>query len=188
MKALKFETLDRKNNPIAAGEDTNNGCARRGWDRWPIEASMQELIRLTELNIDVLKPLHTQAEQEGFRFLNRLAEEYWSGANRFDKPGEALFGIVSEGQLAAIGGLNRDPYEKDFHVGRVRRVYVAPAHRRQGMGRRLMEAIITEAHSHFVQLVLRTDTAQGASFYEALGFQPVSTLENATHTKTLTGR
>lgn len=127
-----------------------------------------------------LQPLIEESRREGFRFLVRLREEWESGANRFDAPGEALLGTWTEGGLAGIGALNRDPYAYEPRVGRLRHLYVSEAFRSRGVGRALVEALVSAARPHFSVLRLRTDTAAAARFYQALGFVPVSS-PSATH-------
>jgi ribosomal protein S18 acetylase RimI-like enzyme len=119
--------------------------------------------------------------EEGFRFLIRLREEHASGANRFDGEGEVLLGVWRGGELVAVGGLNRDPYGGGPRAGRVRHVYVLPSARRAGVGRALVRELIDRAKISFDELVLRTDTAEAARFYEAIGFRAESEVEGATH-------
>lgn len=48
------------------------------------------------------------SKKEGFRFLQRLIDDYNKGTNRFNKPGEILYGVFkADGTLIAIGGLNK---------------------------------------------------------------------------------
>jgi ribosomal protein S18 acetylase RimI-like enzyme len=68
--------------------------------------------------------------------------------------------------------VSADPREPG--AGRIRHVYVARARRREGIGRMLMAALADASRPHFGLLVLRTDTAAAARFYESLGFQPVA--------------
>lgn len=70
---------------------------------------------------DVL-PLALAAHGEGFTFLGRLLAEWADGTNRFERPGEALFGAYSDGALVGTAGLTR----QGERLGRVRRVYVHP--------------------------------------------------------------
>ncbi len=127
-----------------------------------------------------LAPLVDESEREGFRFLARLRREFDDGTNRFDAPGEALLGCRRGAQLVAVGGLNRDPWSPEPRAGRLRHLYVRPASRRSGVGRILVDALMAAARPHFGVLLLRTDTAAAARFYEALGFAPVSS-PHATH-------
>ncbi|MFH5781804.1 hypothetical protein [Heyndrickxia oleronia] len=39
-----------------------------------------------------LSDIILESKQDGFRFLQRLLEEYRSGANTFNQPGEGIFG------------------------------------------------------------------------------------------------
>lgn len=91
-------------------------------------------------------PLAAEARAEDFAFIDRLLAEWESCANRFDRPGERLLAAWQHTSLVAVGGLNRDPYANDDRVGRLRHVYVCPPWRRQGIGRRLVEALIKAPH------------------------------------------
>ncbi|MFZ1755934.1 MAG: GNAT family N-acetyltransferase [Caldilineaceae bacterium] len=128
-----------------------------------------------------MESLLAASRAEGYNFVDRLVDDFADGSNRFDQTGEALFGVYAEGQLIAIGGLNRDPYLPDENAGRVRHVYVLSAHRRHGAGRLLIEAIIHAARPHFRLLTLRTFSPAAAIFYQALGFRTDPTIANATH-------
>lgn len=66
-------------------------------------------------------------------------------------------------------------------IGRIEQVYVANAHRRQGIGRLLMQrALEICARSTFrhVLLRLRADNAPATALYEAMGFRTVGTLQS----------
>jgi GNAT superfamily N-acetyltransferase len=130
---------------------------------------------------DALEPLIAESEREGFRFLARLRREHASGAQRFEGPGEVLLGVYAGGVLAAVGGVSADPYEAGPRAGRIRHVFVARWHRRRGVGRRLVKALVAAACPHFHVLTLRTDTAEAARFYAATGFHPVTGHPHHTH-------
>lgn len=142
--------------------------------------------RIQTLPVEDVTRLVRESEEQGFDFLDRLIDNYENGSNRFDQPGEGLFGVYDGETLIAIGGLNCDPFLFDPFVGRVRRVYVASAYRRQGVGKMLLEAIISAAKGHFKLLTLRADTPDAAALYEGLGFQTEPRIENATHHLQLT--
>lgn len=117
---------------------------------------------------------------EGFRHIKRLVDDYESGTNRFDKPGEALFTVTYESRIVGVCGLNRDPHS-DPLVGRVRRLYVSREFRRQGVARLLMGNVIEEARKHYDKVVLRTDNPVADQFYRSLGFVAQSNDERVTH-------
>lgn len=139
------------------------------------------VIRLEQLPLDELQPLLTESREQGFTFLDRLVTEYTNGANRFDQPGEALFGIYHRQQLIAIGGLNHDPYLQESGVGRVRHVYVLNAWRGQGVGRQLLQQIVAEAQGSYHLLTLRTFSEPAAKFYCAVDFVKEPAIQGATH-------
>jgi len=133
---------------------------------------MRTLIeRLTESPTDSLAALIAESEQGGLRFVRRLAEEWASGINRFDRPGEALFVARLAGQVVGVCGLNVDPYATEQSVGRVRHLYVLSAYRRLGIGRQLVTEIIETARGRFESLHLRTNNPAAAQLYEKLGFR-----------------
>ena len=140
-------------------------------------ANASTIVRLTTLDPTTLHALLTASQREGFRFLERLCEEWENGCNRFDKPGEALFGLSLGAELLAIGGINR----QDKSTGRLRRFYVLPSHRRRGLGSRLLRHILTHAAGHFRRVILRTTTDAANRFYLAQGFKRAQDSCDATH-------
>ncbi|MFL1417121.1 GNAT family N-acetyltransferase [Pseudomonas fildesensis] len=142
------------------------------------------LRKLEELS-EQIRALEAQAVAEGFRFLTRLITEWENRSNRFNQPGECLFGVFCQGKLIAIGGLSRDPYA-DPGVGRLRRIYVARSMRRLKVGKALVEQLLNHASVQFHTVRLSTDTPEGARFYLRCGFQPIDDA-SATHAKSLPG-
>jgi GNAT superfamily N-acetyltransferase len=139
--------------------------------------------RLRDLPLDALAPLVAESEQAGWRFLQKLQDEWAAGANRFGKPGEALFAGWVAGRLIGVCGLNADPHIEDGRIGRVRHLYVLSDFRRVGVGRRLVEAVVAEAKGRFDSIRLRTESAEAAGFYEGLGFRRRSDLPDCTHVR-----
>ena len=131
-----------------------------------------------------LTQLASEARDEGFAFLNRLIADWGDESNCFDREGERLMSIHVDGELIAIGGLNIDPYGDSDRVGRLRRFYVKPSHRRGGVGHRLIGALLEGAEEHFDIIRLRTNNPDAMAFYEAYGFERVG-LENVTHSLAL---
>lgn len=144
------------------------------WVLWPIH----------QLEPTTLRPLRDAAAREGFRFLERLQDDWLAGRNRFDEPGECLLGWWHHGRLGAVGGVNR---MAPGHY-RLRRLYVAPRWRRQGVGRMLVAVLLAHvAAKGDGRVVLRTDTAEGAAFNERLGFTRLAEHPDATHLRELPG-
>ncbi|MCB2056864.1 MAG: GNAT family N-acetyltransferase [Novosphingobium sp.] len=129
---------------------------------------------------DDIAVLIEEAGSAGFPFMETLRREWVSGENRFDAPGECYLAIYRHGEMVAAGGLNRDPYADDPAIGRIRHVYVRKAARRTGAGRHLLERLVAHAGTTFTRLRLRTRTAEGAAFYETIGFERCGD-ETATH-------
>lgn len=137
--------------------------------------------RLVELPVDGLGALIVNSERAGSRFVRRLAEEWDSGANRFDRPGEALFAAWIGGRMVGVCGLNVDPYANEPGIGRVRHLYVLSGDRRLGIGERLVAEVIQAARSPFTTLRLRTGNPVAARLYEKLGFRADAGLSDCTH-------
>jgi GNAT superfamily N-acetyltransferase len=124
--------------------------------------------------------LRAEARAEGYNFLDKMVREWETGANRFDAPGEILLGCLDEGNLVAVGGLNRDPFAARPEIGRLRRVYVRAAWRKKGIGAMLVAALVMQARGHFRCVRLRAENAAAARLYERMGFVPIAD-PDATH-------
>ena len=140
-----------------------------------------EIERVATLEPDALTALIAESEASGLRFVRRLADEWATAANRFDRPGEALFVARDGASIVGIGGLNVDPYAAEASIGRVRHLYVLTARRRLGIGQRLVEAIVAAARGRFHTLRLSTSNPDAARLYERLGFRPRPGAAECTH-------
>jgi GNAT superfamily N-acetyltransferase len=128
------------------------------------------------LSVDIQLSLETrsldrlieESLSQGLLFVERLVREYNNGSNCFDRAGEILLTVSTQGTVIGIGGLNRDPYFNDYKVGRLRHLYVESVWRQQGVGRLLVTQIIREAAQNFQLLTLRTNSLVANQFYQKL--------------------
>jgi GNAT superfamily N-acetyltransferase len=111
--------------------------------------------------------LRAEAQAEGYRHLERLAEEWIAHSTRFDREGEALLAAWLGADLAGIGGLTIDPIEPG--TLRMRRFYVGKSFRRAGIGRALAEKLLAGSHASG-RLVTVNAGAGSEPFWESLGF------------------
>lgn len=111
--------------------------------------------------------MRAEARGEGYRFLDRLVGEWESGAMRFAGDGEALLAAHVAGELAAIGGLTRDPFVEGCL--RMRRFYVRQRFRRGGVGRMLAQALLDRPERRGRPVTVNAGTGS-APFWESLGF------------------
>ncbi|WP_419893826.1 GNAT family N-acetyltransferase [Oceanobacillus kimchii] len=140
---------------------------------------VKKIYNLLEFELDTLVK---ESKQDGFRFLERLVNDYEAGSNAFNNFGEGLFAVFNEeGVIIAIGGLNKDPYSNEKSIGRLRRFYVSKEYRRKGVGSLLVNKIIDEAKKYYEILVLHTDTGQADKFYTSLGFSKENLYPNSSH-------
>ncbi len=145
-----------------------------------------ELIEITDGNIEGLQSLVGESKRLGYHFVEKTIDDWYSGANKFDKLGENLWGLFIGNDLIGIGGLNVDPYTLAPKVGRVRHLYIQEAQRRKGYATLIMNKIIGEAGYHFTVLRLFTDNEVAYAFYEKLGFKQTQGYK-ASHFITLSG-
>lgn len=135
---------------------------------------MIQLIRIIDDLPDGLPALLADAANEGVRNMALLARDWASGDQRFDADGEALLGALLAGELAGIGGLSVEPAAAE-PARRVRRFYVRPAFRRQGVARTLASALVQEALDQVDLLTCNAAASPAAGpFWEAQGFSPDS--------------
>ena len=137
---------------------------------------------LNTADLKAVEGLASVAKSEGFRFLDRLLNELEAQTLELDAADNFYLCVVHDDEIVGIGGVTHDPYADGPAVGRIRHVYIHPAHRRSGLGRLLIRKIETHARDAYSVLRLRTDTPGGARFYEALGYAAVSD-RAATHVR-----
>jgi len=106
-------------------------------------------IQKIQLPAPGIEQLQTEAREEGYDFIETLIDEWATGVNRFEAPGEILYGHLDQGLLVAVGGLTIDPFSANPATGRIRRVYVRSAWRNKGIGRALVSALVEHARKNF---------------------------------------
>jgi GNAT superfamily N-acetyltransferase len=114
--------------------------------------------------------LRYAADDEAFRMLGVLAEEWANGTGRFDGPGEMLVAALDGPVLAGVGGMSRDPV--DAAALRMRRFYVYPPYRRRGVGRAMARFLLERPEVDGRAVTLNAPHAEAARFWQALGFIP----------------
>jgi GNAT superfamily N-acetyltransferase len=112
-----------------------------------------------------LDVLRAEALAEGHGFLERLAGDWAAGVLRFERPGEALLYATFDTAPAGIGGLTLESVLPG--ALRMRRFYVRATHRRHGVGRELVTALLAGAGDRPVTV---NSTAVAVAFWESLGF------------------
>ncbi len=89
-------------------------------------------------------------------------------------PYQVVLGGFVEGQLVAIGGFKREAMSQIHHRGNIWGLYVAPAARGQGLGRRLLSDMLAHVRAieEVVQvtLVVDSDNHAARAMYASLGF------------------
>lgn len=111
--------------------------------------------------------------------LRRTAENWQSGKNRFNAPGETLLGAFVNHQLVGVCGINSDPFSPQPRAGRIRHLYISERYRRRGIGQQLLVSVITHSSARFD--FLNTHAPAQARPYERLGFRPVYDEPRVTH-------
>ena len=131
---------------------------------------MIQLIRIIDDLPDGFDALLADAASEGVGNMALLADGWASGDQRFEGDGEALLGALAAGELAGIGGLSVEPAAAE-PARRVRRFYVRPTFRRQGVARTLASALVQEALDQVDLLTCNAAASPAAApFWEAQGF------------------
>jgi GNAT superfamily N-acetyltransferase len=136
--------------------------------------------KIDQISLKDIAELLEESIDEGFRHIERLMNEFESGLNRFDKPGETLYVAVLESRIVGVGGLNIDPYS-NATVGRLRRLYVLKEYRGIGIGKKITETILGKAKNYYTTIVLKTDNPKASKFYIRLGFSKITDNDKVTH-------
>jgi RimJ/RimL family protein N-acetyltransferase len=89
-------------------------------------------------------------------------------------PDSVIFGAFRPGLIGSVG-LYRDRHVKASHKAHLWGMYVAPAHREQGVASRLLDAVLGHAASlagvSWVELSVSTATPEAQRLYERAGFR-----------------
>ncbi len=87
---------------------------------------------------------------------------------------EAVFGAWVDGELAGVAGLAVETREKTCHKSTLFGMYVPQRHRRRGLARSLVEAVLADARrrpaTRLVQLTVTAGNAPAQRLYESCGF------------------
>ena len=142
---------------------------------------MMQIKRVVDLNTYDITPLLDSSVAEGYRFIQKLIDEYDNGKNRFDKKGELLLIIELDNQVIGIGGLNIEPYLNEDQVGRIRNIYIHPKHRGKKLGEQLVQILIEQSKKDFKLLRLLTENPIADHLYQKIGFNKITGLYKATH-------
>jgi len=91
--------------------------------------------------------------------------------------GVVLGAFAPDGTLLGMAGLRAETSAKRAHIGHVWGVHVRPAARGQGIGRRLVAALLEAARGRVTHLLLGVNAANvpARRLYESLGFRPHGT-------------
>lgn len=138
--------------------------------------------RIEDLNKVDVSQLVKESEEEGYRFLSRLVNDYEDGTNTFNKNGEALYGVwAGPEKLVAIGGINQNPFKDNMDEARLKRFYTLGDARRQGVGSQLLSELVNHAKENFKKISCRTESAKADAFYRANGFEETHDFPHTTH-------
>jgi GNAT superfamily N-acetyltransferase len=130
---------------------------------------MLQLVRIFDDLPEDFDDLVAEASGEGVRNMALLADGWRAGA-RFQGDGEALFAALLAGTLAGVGGLSVETGATE-PARRLRRLYVSPRFRRQGVATALASALIHEGLDSVGLLTVNAAASPAAGpFWEAQGF------------------
>lgn len=134
-------------------------------------------IRPIKFEQDDLSNLLQVSEADGYVQIRWLMTDWESGRNRFDKQGECFYvALDDQDQVIAVCGLN----DNGNGYGRLRRLYVDPKYRKQGIGKKLSQACIDHGLQTFENIVVNAGGEMAVRFYENWGWHRIEG-ERVTH-------
>jgi len=125
--------------------------------------------------------LVAESERAGLRFLRGLIEEWTKGANRFDRPGEALFDALTDGRVIGAGGLNVDRMPRRRRSAGCATCTSCRPIGGPGLALQLVGAVIEATRGRFDTLRLRTESPAASRLYEKMGFRRCAGVADCTH-------
>jgi RimJ/RimL family protein N-acetyltransferase len=135
----------------------------------PSDAAAYQALRLQALR-DSPAAFGSSYEEECDTPVDVVAGFLAAGSNR------NTFGALIQEQLVGMIGIGRETGRKERHKGFIRSMYVVPARRGNGVGRRLVsEALAFAASMSGLQQIILAVTAGNVAaitLYESMGFRP----------------
>jgi RimJ/RimL family protein N-acetyltransferase len=119
--------------------------------------------------------LHPDAFTSSVEERAALPLSWWEGRLSADpRATELVFAAFHEGQLAGVAGLSFERREKVRHKATLFGMYVPAGFRQRGLGRQLVDAVLTGARERpgvkLVQLTVTRGNASAQALYESCGF------------------
>lgn len=123
-------------------------------------------VRAEALDFEPMAFGRSNADEQAHR--ERLFENNVNRDDRF------IIGLFDEDTLVAIGGFYRHEPLKTFHKGTIWSVFVKPEHQGKGLGKKLMESILSEAKKmddlESILIGVSSNNPRATSLYRSLGF------------------
>ena len=178
----RWATLDQRSDEVAAGLLAPLAPAQQA-RLTDLLASADRLLQVAAAPIEVVDPTGPVAAAAMRAYFDELDERFPGGFDPGDALGDGaapmsaphggfLVAIVDD-EVAACGGVQRH----DRRTGEIKRMWVAPAWRGTGMGRRMLAELEAHAaHLGYRRVVLDTNGTldEALALYRSSDYQPIA--------------
>lgn len=117
--------------------------------------------------------LHPEAFMSNLSHREKLPLSWWEG--QLDDELNALFGAFVDAELVGIVGLAFEPWEDAQHKATLFGLYVPEAFRGQGLGERLVQAVVSLAEEEpvikVIDLTVSASSTAALALYRRCGFE-----------------
>jgi ribosomal protein S18 acetylase RimI-like enzyme len=137
------------------------------------------IYKLSEKNAEEYIKLRREALLDSpFAFASSLEDDHSSNVEKIREylrqgPDSVIFGAFIE-ELVGMAGLHRDRHKKSSHKAHLWGMYVCTEHRRKGLGRQLVQAVINHAQElpgvEYIHLSVSSAAPEAKHLYESIGF------------------
>ena len=185
----EWEELDRRSDELAAGLRAPLGPAQRDRLREAL-GTAERLLRAATAEFVVADPLSEEALVAVERYLAEIANRgvgggaalgsASDGAETMRRPDGVFVLVRSDGDVVGCGGVR----PLDDGVGEVKRMWVSPAVRGTGMGRRLLDHLeewVRRLGNDVVRLDTNSALNQAIAMYESAGYTAIERYNDNPH-------
>ena len=185
----EWEELDRRSDELAAGLLAPLGPAQRDRLREAL-GTAERLLRAATAEFVVADPLSEEALLAVERYLAEIADRgvgggaalgsASDGAETMRRPDGVFVLVRSDGDVVGCGGVR----PLDDGVGEVKRMWVSPAVRGTGMGRRLLDHLeewVRRLGHDVVRLDTNSALTQAIAMYESAGYTAIERYNDNPH-------
>ena len=140
------------------------------------KATIEDIDLLTKIRIEVLRAANGLSDDTDMTEVEHQSYEYYRKALHDNT--HTAYLVFDGDRFAGAGGISYYQVMPTFHnpggnKAYIMNMYTRPEYRRQGIARRMLDILISDAKSRGIRFITLEATQMGKPLYEKAGFVPL---------------